>query len=72
MDNKYVASYGLTNNSAVGIKEIVYGCDDVVEWDLVTDKVIESGESIIEYTDEGSTFKVGEMDIPLNECMRGN
>ena len=68
--NKYIAIHGLTNNSSIGIKAIDYDIDTIVSWDTLTDKIIESGESKIEYINDEPIFRVGEFEIPLNECIR--
>ena len=69
--NKYIGSYTLGNDSAVAIKKFNHEWQDEVEWDVVCgENVLESGVSIVEYTDEEATFKVGEMDIALSECLR--
>ncbi|QPK89760.1 hypothetical protein IEN91_04785 [Bacillus velezensis] len=68
MDKKIIAVYGLTNTASVNIYEIQHGIEDTV---LAGINDQEPEECIIQYNNEDEPFFIlGELEIPLNECMR--
>ncbi|MEE5180989.1 hypothetical protein JDW21_18790 [Bacillus subtilis] len=68
MGREIIAVYGLTNTASVNIYEIQHGIEDTV---LAGINNQEPEECVIQYDNEGEPFfKLGELEIPLSECMR--
>jgi hypothetical protein len=56
----YIATAYITNNGGIGIKEIKYGIDDYVVFDIVTDKVLSTHKRKIYYSvKRGAYFRWG-------------
>ena len=70
--NKYIATYGLSNDSGIGITAIEHGIEDYIHYNLISDdKIIASDISIINYHNNGEAyFMVKDIEIPLNECIK--
>ena len=69
---KYIGRCGINNTQGIGIIEIIYGVDDEVNIDLISDdEIIENLTCKIEYNTEGLPyFIIGEIDYYLSDFIR--
>jgi hypothetical protein len=73
MKSNYIAVYGVSNSSGVGIVEIDH-TEDVVTWEFVGGSHVSSGTSPLFHDEERDDycFMVGALKVPLSECIRVN
>ena len=77
MEKEAIAVYTISNTIAIAITEINY-TDDTIEWvAVVGNEAIEAGISKLEWVFDPDCeelykqfFLVGEMAIPMDECIR--
>ena len=71
MKSNYIAVYGVSNSSGVGIVEFDHS-EEIVSWEFIGGSHVSSGSSPIFLDEERLEycFMVGALKVPLSECMR--
>lgn len=64
---KIIASYGLCNTASVNVYDVRYGIEDEV---LAGINDQEPEWCQIDYNEDECVFRLGELEVPLNECIR--